>query len=365
MIDNIICQYGEEYYNYFKQCESQFFIELYKKHNNIELITKINNNICEQQILRTIINNELKKLFDFAAKNNISVVGFKGIFIESDLYSDIKYTRIYDDVDLLVKNDEREVLSNFFKNENYVIYDDKQSIISKVLKGYFENPLRMNKINIDKTNHIVMGKIIEDKNLVIELHSNFNALKLSEFNHEELIRNRKALKMNATNFYSLNNIDHLLFVCHHLIRHLPYVYQDSIEPLYISFDKIVDIYLMTQKYDLDKEMILEKSLHYNVVPYLTLALYIVNGIFQNSIESELISELINKSLSSMFSWKNIFVKLINMPAIDIISGNLEDELPELVNAVNFIEKNIGPFREYSAWRNIKLLIWKKALHKVK
>lgn len=362
--DNFIIN-NEYNYDYFKKCESPNLLNLYKQHGDYQLITIIVDRQIKQQELHELFRKELSNLYKYAVKNRLSIVGLKGVFLEDTLYNDSNFYRFYDDLDLLIVSSQKNKLSKYFIDDNFLIYDDKQMIFKCFFKIFKSNIRNMLKIDIDNINHIVLQKKINDFNLYFELHSNLNILRLSEFNHDELIKNKKLIVLqNNEEFFTLSDVDNLLFLCHHMIRHLPYVYQDCLGTMQINIDKVLDIALLINNNKINFEHILEKSVQYNIVPYVALALYITHGIFPSLIDNVVLKNMIKLSKKQIFSWKKIFMHLIRLEPIEILSGDIGKELPELVHAVEYIESKFGLFEEYTSYRNIKMIIWKIFLKKV-
>lgn len=357
-INIFVQKHQENYYDYFQKCQSPFLINAYIEHKDYNLAKSVKYRVIMQNIMRKRFSVELEKLYEYAKINNIELIGLKGIFLETDVFIQTGNIRLYNDIDLLVRNKDTRILSEYFiKDGNYVIYDDKHNIIKKLLNK--ESVKYIKKINIDKTNHIVLQKKLNDGNIIIELHSNFNILKLSNFDHLELHNNKKLISYSQNvSFYTLNELDHLLYLCHHMVRHLPYVYTDCLGPLFINIDKIIDIAMLLNKYNFDSQLLYDKCVRYSILPYVTLSFYITNEIFPGCIDESIIDKFIQLSKNENFSWKKIFLKLISLSPIEILTGNIERTLPKLKHTINFIEKHIGPFEECTKFRNLKILYWK-------
>lgn len=356
-------KYSSEYYeNYFKKCESQFFLNCYIDRGDIDLANSVINKISIHDKQKDVFCDELIKIYKYALLNNVDIIGLKGVFLEIDLYNGLACKRIYNDIDLLIRNKDRKKIADYFISEkNFSIYDDKNFIFPWLFKLFKSNVKRIKNINIDNINHIVLMKKTKGLKAMIELHSNFNVLKLSNFDHDNMIKEKKEIIYNNCTFYTLSDIDNLLFLSHHMIRHLPYVYQESIDPLFVDINKIIDIAIILKKFSFEKKAIIDKCIKYDIVPYVALAFYITNEIFPDDFVFEVYKDLLELAVLDNFSWKKIFLKLIKLNPIEIITGEIDRQLPNLYRTVKFIEKYIGPFEEYTKMRNVKMCLWKIAL----
>lgn len=366
-IGRFIDDYKYDYRDYFKKCISPCFTSLYYDNNDTDSITYLEKLADSQKQLHHLYYIELKKLFNYAKNNNINIIGFKGIFLEESLYKSSECIRFYDDIDLLICNKDRKKIAEYFKKyTNFKIIDDKASIFKLYYKLFKSNAGNIGKINIDNLNHIVLQEKKQNFYLTLELHSNLNFLNLSKFDHIQIFEDKKQIFINNNLFYTMGEMDHLLFLCHHMIRHLPYVYEECLGPLHIDIKKVIDILLLVKKYNLlyCKDELINRCERYDIVPYVALSFYIVNGLFPNTIDTGIMNTLIKVSREKEYSWKYIFDGLITLKPIDILTGKIEKAFPEIVGCVERIEK-LGPFEEYTHFRNIKMFVWKKVLKKLK
>ena len=64
----------------------------------------------QQQLLHKFMEKECSDLFEFCSKNNVSIVGLKGIFIEKQFWSQ---PRFYNDIDVIIKKDDIKKQESF------------------------------------------------------------------------------------------------------------------------------------------------------------------------------------------------------------------------------------------------------------
>ncbi len=363
-IEGFVEKYQDAHNDYLKMCASPYLLDYYLSRGESDVIKTIKKRVELQNKLRKEFIKELTGLFKYANENNLTLIGIKGIFLEFDLYCYTTFGRLYDDIDLVICNEEREFWAEyFFKHSDFYIHSDKWFRLQKHLKFLRLNAKHIRNIDVDKINHIMLLRRSAELNIMIELHSNLNYLKKSNFNHSDIILNKEKMVIGNVTLDTLSPIDNLMFMCHHMIRHLPYIYKDSIDNLIISIDKIIDVALLLKKYKFDEELIIQKSKVYQITPYVALALYVTNEVFPNSVSETIIYDLIDDSINSDFDWKNIFIKLIDLRPIEIITGKIGRKLPGLINTVNFIEKHIGRFEEFTYFRGIKAYLWRKSVEK--
>lgn len=369
---NYVDKNKKSYIEYFCRCRSPLLYNYYAEFQKDDLIASVKREYKYLEQLHNLFLDEIDRIYNFSVDKGIRLVGLKGMFLNDDIYDNPNIFRMYHDIDLFIHNCDTAKLAEYFINaKDYKILDYKAKFFQILFDIFKSDVKRMTKMDISKINHLVLNKFVShnelDYEIIIEIHTNFNILKLSKFDNDLMIDNSvlKTMK-DGRQFYVLNELDNLLFLCHHLIRHLPYVYQDCMGPIFINIDKILDIALFLKKHRkiLSDKKILEASIAYEVLPYTGLSLYLINDIFPGILKDEFVQDLLKRTLEQDFSWKKIFIKLLKHKPIDIISGNLY-ELPEILNAIDFIEKKLGPFEEFTKNRTKKIIVWHMALKLIK
>lgn len=358
-----------KYYSYFKNSRSNHLMEFYIQHGERNIAEDIKDHNAYLNKLHSYYKREISELFEFAANRGILIIGLKGAFLESELYESYSYPRSYYDLDLFMQNEDVPLLAEYFAQKSYSIDGYTAKPLQPLYNLIFGNIRRMKHMNINKINHLELVKAVKEPQglyeLSIEIHTNFNILGLSRFPHKDMMKNSRCISLEGKKVRVLSELDGLIFLCHHLIRHLPYVFQNDMGPLSVSLDKLYDLGLYLEKYPrlADSTNVQMYSKRYDVVPYTALAFYLIHDLFPSVIKEKTVQDLIKLSYQQQFPWKKLFKKLMKQCPIEIITGTLT-ELPELVNAVCYIERNLGPFEEYTKARLRKIAIWRRALKSV-
>lgn len=317
-----------------------------------------------QNALHEILYKEAEKIYDFANSNGIRVVGMKGLFLEKEYYTPQHEQRYYHDMDLLVDDRDVAALSRFFINDSgYTLVKPTQNIERWRYKSKknmttkkFEKYKRRNHIFLVKkcanNVHANISQYIE-----IEIHTDLNFTFQTSFNHDELL-NRIVQKQTKDFFYySLNDIDQILYLCFHAAKHLPYVflYPGS---LCVDLQKVYDIALIANEFQYDWERVFELAIEYRILPHVLLILRLCADIFPGLFPKSVICKYANL-VTPDFYWYNIYKYIMRIQPSKILSGNLED-IPEINTAYKEIVSRFGAFDDRGNNVMKKTKIWKKA-----
>jgi len=163
------------------------------------------------------INNLYQKVFNW--------VGFKGLFLQKAYYP-AEYTRLFGDVDILVKDKNGYKSYKGFKRQGYKMVKYNSSFYD----WYYNNEfiLFFQRLSYFRyMQHVVMEKKMESpKPIVFELHGNINLPRQTYepmFNIYRMIDESITKTAAGMTFRTFAPEDNLLYLMHHTIKHLGYV----------------------------------------------------------------------------------------------------------------------------------------------
>lgn len=351
---------------YILEYKSIYLLNLYKSFGQQEIVCFLEQEREYCSLLDELYSHEIRTLFQFTQQADIKLIGLKGYFIKNRLYDTIM--RPYNDIDLFLDDKDIRRLTDYFVyvNKGYRIYEFKSKFEEVLFDVFLGNVRRMKNIKVDRINHLTLTKKtckeIFGKKIIlsVELHTNLNSLKLTNFNNKELL-NRAQLKEGIIPYYFLEPNDEFIYLCYHCVKHLPYVFSNCINPLWMQLNCLVDIALLAENCAISWDVIIMRSIQYKTIPFVALVVYVLADIYEHIFPCWVVDQCIACALESDFSWKKIFLKLIKISPINVMSGNLE-EIPEVLQAISYIESKYGPFKSDAIQHmKRKVEIWQDAL----
>lgn len=362
-MDNYIEQFilknqnNNNFNSYITNCFTTILKDYYKVHN-YSVYRKVIEKEKYQNELHSLFNKECNKLFNYVNKNDICLLGLKGVFLESQCWNN---TRFYNDIDLLISIDDIEKLEQYFLTENYKLINNKKYF---TYKKYI--PIsKMHNINLIKTHHIVLRKEVPSSlylghiyTIELEIHGNLNSFKLSHFDNSKLLSEKRLYG----NYYILNNENQLLYLCYHTIQHLPYI-RHNLSSFYVKLDCFIDVANLIKTENINWDKVIEKAIEYKIVPICSLFFKMFTEIYYDFVPKYIIVLFDNLSNNITFKWKNTYKKLMQMNSVDLICGNFND-FKIIENEYKKIIRVFGNNLKNRYVKKIAMEIWKLKLKKI-
>lgn len=349
-IENQQCGLLYEYYREQKLNRISFAVEIERK---------------RQAATHQYLYEEARRIFDFAHENNLRIVGLKGLFLESEYYNPRKEVRFYQDLDLMVKEEDIFALSEYFINTSgYSLIKPGQNI-ERYRHKSGKNMKITNFRKYQKKNHLFLMKKIDveqmsctNRLLNIEVHTDFNFIFETAFDHRAMLSN--SIKKTTEDFiyYSFNPVDQLLYLCFHAAKHLPYVFLYP-GPLFVDLQRIYDIALVAEQSQINWEYVAQTAQQYHVLPHVSFILKLASAIYPEIFPSEMIQKM-RSQVEQNFSWYRIYQRMMELPSHKMISGNFED-IPEIVVAYEDVIRRFGPFDDRGKHAGRKRRAWERAM----
>ena len=299
-----------------------------KYYNNNKVREKREQLIFEQNKFNDAIYNALNE-FD---KMNIPIIGIKGIFVKDEYYN--SFDRLFDDIDLLISSADAKNFFQGLKKLNYhivwrTLYDFPNTCMRLIPQKYMDN-----------TQTLMLKN--SNNNIEIDLHSNLNITNAhftnstTKFVTEELFKNSIPFK-NYKNIRVFEIHDNICVLVRHLMKHHIF-YGKTQSGLSTPIQHVLDLAFMLNSNNFNSEMLLSKSIDYNIVSETMFCLNIYNKIFKSGNMID-ISPFLNalKKAKGEFKWQKILTASLSMNVEDLMIGNFKENFPKLQDAVDFCE----------------------------
>lgn len=327
--------------------------------NDLETYKKLLERECQQQLLHEFMEKECIELFNFCRKNDINIVGLKGLFLEKQFWN---RPRFYNDIDVIIhKEDIKKIYSFFSDKGSYSIIDERN--VNPFQKS--ARLLDMLKVNLDKTHHIVLRKkndelLLNGLNFIeVEIHGSFDTFKIVDIN-DEIMFNDSIL---FNDFRVLDSESQILFLIYHTIQHLPYI-RHNLSRMSIKIDRFIDVALILQNSEINWDKFEKICILHSMSPLCAFYFKMFEEIFPKLVPDFVIKniELIAENMN--FYWKKIYLKLMHMEAIDLIIGNFND-FPEIEKPYLKIKNNVLKGRYHNKYiLKFSMELWKYKLNRI-
>lgn len=311
----------EKFYSvYLKKNKNLIF---FQSTNNREIINKIEQLKQSQEIFENIVYNELLIIDKF----NIPLIGMKGYFLKEKYYS--KEKRSFCDIDILVDSSNVYELYRNLKNIGYHIE----------YKTLYDNPLFNMRFFPQKymNNTQTLMLINPQKNISIDIHCNLNITN-AHFIKSDTKFDTKLFFENSTPFGVFQNIrvfdihDELCVLFRHLLKHHVF-YGKTQTGLHTSIQHILDVAMIINSNQFDIEMLLEKSIKYNIIPEAIFCLNLYNKVFISQKKIDITPFLSILHQLRLPTWAPILITSLNMDTEDLLIGDFGKYFPKLQKAV--------------------------------
>lgn len=323
----ILAQYCER-----KLVRSPFFSDYIFKHpsfiftlidkNAFDLTIKgqvdcIENTIKLGKIRNIKCEAEIKSFKDFQDR----YVGMKGYFLQKAYYPS-KYTRIYNDIDILAKIDDGYSVYKLLKKNGYSLR--KSEKFTQETHGFslFRRFYLMN------TQHIELVKQNTNSYLEhnLELHANINVnsptCKIT-FATNRMIDESIKKTVNGIEFRVFSPEDHILYLMFHIIKHLSYITLYDNEKA-INLQGLYDVAQIITSENIDWDKFSARAIEYNITPFVSFFIKIYIDIFEGSIPEQVLTNALVHAKSIDFKWKPVFNKVMKKKPCDLIIGDYHD-----------------------------------------
>lgn len=350
--------YRDGFRDYLINSFSPVLKEYYLKYD-ISTYNKLLKKEEQQQLLHKFMEKECSDLFEFCSKNNVNIVGLKGIFIEKQFWSQ---SRFYNDIDVIIKKDDIKKLYDYFSKKGTYRVINKRDINPFKKKPKLSSMIN---VNLDKTHHIVLwnenNEIVASglNYLEIEIHGSFDTFKIVDIN-DEIMFNDSIL---YNGFRVLDCESQILFLIYHTIQHLPYI-RYNLSRMSIEIDKFIDVALILLNSKIDWNKFEKMCIIHSMSPLCAFYFKMFDEIFPNIVPEFIIERIREKSINMDFYWKNIYFRLMKMNPLDLILGNFND-FPEIEIPYLKIKNNILQGRYHNKYiLKFSMELWKYKLNKV-
>lgn len=306
----------------------------YYLENDSETYERLIDKEKQQQLLHEFMEKECVELFKFCEKNDVNIIGLKGIFLEKQFW---KQPRFYNDIDVIIHKEDIKKLYDYFLNIGTY----------KVIKKRNINPFQKNislssmlNVNLDKVHHVVLWKESEElllsgiNHIEIEVHGSFDTFKIVDIDDESMFNDSVIFD----DFRVLDSESSILFLIYHTVQHLPYIRHD-LSSLYIKIDRFVDVAYIIFNGGIDWSKFEKLSILHSMSPLCAFYFKMFNEIFPKVVPGFVIENIKSESENMDFKWKKTYLRLMKMNSLDLIIGNFND-FPEIEKPYLKIRKYI-------------------------
>lgn len=313
-----------------------------------------------QYSLHKFMEKECIDLFEFCNKNDINIIGLKGIFIEKQFWSTPRY---YNDIDVIVDMNKIDKLYNYFsekrtyklvENRNYNPFKRQNTSLSKMLN-----------VNLNKTNHIVLWNENEElllndlDHVEIEIHGCFDTFDIVNIDDKSMFNDCITFE----NFNVLNYESQILYLIYHTIHHLPYI-RHNLTGLYVEINRFIDVALVILNSEINWDKFEKLCAIHTMSPLCSLYFKMFIEIFPNIMPDSVIRRVDLETQNVNFKWKKTYLRLMKMNALDLIIGNFND-FPEIEKPYLKIKKYILRERFNNKYiLKLAMELWKIELSKI-
>ncbi len=314
--------------DYFSFNLNAFIEEYINERKYFDLASKLEKRI-EKQI---IFEQKIKNLLMVIDQYEIPVIVMKGCFLKQKYYKN--NFRYYGDLDLFVQPKNSYKLYLNLKDENYEIKDDSfllynNKTIFTLLKGLYAK--NVHSIDMEKKVYIPNGLSMIEKDILkcpIDLMCNLNVDTNCNFDNVSFFNNSQPFST-YKNIKQLNEYHNILFLIHHIMRHLSFYKYDS-KSISINIQKISDIAFIIENlgHQFEFARLIQMAKEYKVLPDVLFFFNIYNKMFFYDNYYN-INPYYEEVSEKECHWKFILHKTRKMSAEDILVGNYSD-MPEFM-----------------------------------
>lgn len=285
-----------------------------RKYLDAEELNFIKVMIVLQKERNLLIKKEILNLL----KTNQEFIGLKGYFLQMFYYPE-ENVRLFGDLDILAKTDNGYILYKELKKLGYII--DKHSGLYRRLihSSFFVSILKSFYTSNNK--HIRMKST---SSVILELHTNINdncpKTTNAMFNVERMFSESILRNFEREEVKILSPVDNILYLMFHTIEHIAFIdlYGTQISINLQSFYDVAQI-ICCEK--IDWTLFFDRSIEYNILPFVSIFVKIFSDIFQDLIPSNIITKVYCSVRKMEFSWKKIYMDMENMEPSEIILGD--------------------------------------------
>ncbi len=259
-----------------------------------ENISRINRNKKKN----TIIISELKKLQRAFENAGVDFVTFKGITLANELYPQTPEIRGFGDIDILVKEKDLQVVSDFFSDLGYT-YADGKKISEDVIHTDFNY--------IMGEHHLLpyYKTIVDDEgelySIIFEVHyklfqksgNDFGGEK-DNYSYDSFISSKEEVTICNVSINILSLNDRFLYLVSHCGGHIiidvrEQIYEENLNRSSIYVKGLFDVamFYLLHKDELDIQYLIHKAKEYDVYHYFCMYIHVINTVFPGLLCPEL------------------------------------------------------------------------------
>lgn len=305
--------------NYIQNCPSFLLLQLERSKLDpycIKEITKIHFLLSLQQKRNQFFRREIQDLFDHTP---VRIVGLKGYFLYLSYYPE-ENIRFFHDLDTFVKVRNGYQAYRYIKKNGYQLIDYQIKNYNKKLQV-----ILFRRLYFIHLQHLEFVKKINGSKHCMkqELHFNFNLNCGVSFPLDEMMDRAMLVHKDGLSFYTLDPVDHLLYLMFHTISHLSYT-SEVLNELQINLQNLYDVAQLLDYEAVDWDEFIERGLAYHLSPFISLFYHIFNAVIPDKVPGKVFKALHADSVKGNFRWHKIYLDVIEKPSSELIIGDYWD-----------------------------------------